>query len=48
MRILLGVTGGIVAYKAVLLLRLLTEAGHALLANFLTLSGHGERAEDAA
>lgn len=26
----------------------LTEAGHALLANFLTLSGHGERAEDAA
>lgn len=28
MRIVLGVTGGIAAYKAVLLLRLLTEAGH--------------------
>jgi anthranilate synthase/aminodeoxychorismate synthase-like glutamine amidotransferase len=26
----------------------LTEAGHALLANFLTLNGHGERTEDAA
>lgn len=28
MRIVLGVTGGIAAYKAVLVLRLLTEAGH--------------------
>lgn len=28
MRIVLGVTGGIAAYKAVLLLRLMTEAGH--------------------
>jgi phosphopantothenoylcysteine decarboxylase/phosphopantothenate--cysteine ligase len=30
MRILLGVSGGIAAYKAVLLLRLLREAGHAV------------------
>ena len=28
MRIVLGVTGGIAAYKAALLLRLLSEAGH--------------------
>ena len=30
MRIVLGVSGGIAAYKAVLLLRLLREAGHAV------------------
>ena len=30
MRILLGVSGGIAAYKAVLLLRLLREQGHAV------------------
>ncbi|MDR2703150.1 MAG: phosphopantothenoylcysteine decarboxylase, partial [Cellulomonadaceae bacterium] len=30
MRIVLGVTGGIAAYKAVLLLRLLREAGHSV------------------
>ncbi|MDN6533200.1 MAG: phosphopantothenoylcysteine decarboxylase, partial [Yaniella sp.] len=28
MRIVLGVTGGIAAYKAALLLRLMTEDGH--------------------
>ena len=28
MRIVLGVTGGIAAYKSALLLRLMTEAGH--------------------
>ncbi|WP_066462615.1 bifunctional phosphopantothenoylcysteine decarboxylase/phosphopantothenate--cysteine ligase CoaBC [Sanguibacter suarezii] len=30
MRVILGVSGGIAAYKAVLLLRLLTEAGHSV------------------
>ena len=35
LHIVLGVGGGIAAYKVASLLRLLTEAGHALLKNFL-------------
>ena len=38
-RVVLGVAGGIAAYKACLLLRLLTETGHG---GHVDLAGHGQ------